>query len=64
MKANYLRMLIYDQRFLGSSSYDEDNLHCEPSRIIVDSEDAITIAKCSKNTAGNRHVSRRYHYVR
>ena len=30
IKSSYLRMLIYDLRFLGSSSYDGDNLDCEP----------------------------------
>ncbi len=64
MKASHLRMLVYDLRFLGSTSYDGDNLKYEPSRIIVDNEAAISMAKCNKDTAGNRHVARRYHYVR
>ena len=64
MKASHLRMLVYDLRFLGSNSYDGDNLKCEPSRIIVDNEAAISMANCNKDTAGNRHVARRYHYVR
>ena len=38
IKVSYLRKLVYDLRFLGSDSYDGDNLKCEPSRIIVDSE--------------------------
>ena len=55
---------MYDLRFLGSISYDGDNLKCEPSRIIVDNEAAISMAKCNKDAAGNIHVARRYHYVR
>ena len=57
-------MLEYDFKFLGSKSYDLDNPIFEPSRIIIDNESAIAMSKCNKNTAGNRHVARRYHYVR
>ena len=64
MRANHLRMLIYDLKFLGSDTYDADNLEYEPARIIIDNEAAIAMAKCNKDTAGNRHVARRYHYVR
>ena len=64
MKASHLRMLVYDLRNMGSKLYDGDNLKCEPCRMIVDNEAAISIARCNKDTAGNRHVARRYHYVR
>ena len=64
MRASHIRMLIYDLRCLGSKDYNSDELTCEPSRIIVDNEAAIAMAKCNKDTAGNRHVARRYHYVR
>ena len=64
IKASHLRVIIYVLRFLGSDSYDGDNLKCEPSRIIVDNEATITMAKYNKDTAGNKHVARRYHYVR
>ena len=30
---------------------------------IIDNEAAIAMTKCNKDTAGNRHVARRYHYV-
>ena len=39
-----------------------DNLYCEPSRIIIDNEAVISMAKYNKDTVGNRHVARRYHY--
>ena len=64
MKATHLRMFIYDLRFLGCDSYDGDNLKCEPSRINVDNEAAISMAEYNKGPAGNRHVTRRYHYDR
>ena len=36
----------------------------EPTRIIIDNVAAISMAKCDKDTAGNGHVARCYHYVR
>ena len=35
----------------------------ELSRIIIGNEAAIAMSKCNKDTAGNRHVARRYHYI-
>ena len=63
MKANHLRIIIYDLRCMGSDNYDQDNISMEPARIIIENEAAISIATCNKDTAGNRHVARRYHYV-
>ena len=59
MKASHLRMLVYDIRSMGSKLYNGDNLKCEPSRTIVDNEAAISMARYNKDTAGNRHVTRR-----
>ena len=64
MKASHIRMLEYDFKHLGAQSYDLNNPSCEPSKIIIDNEAAIAMSKCNKDTAGNRHVARRYHYVR
>ena len=63
MKASHIRMLEYDLKHLGAKSYDLNNPSCEPSKIIIDNEAAIAMSKCNKDTAGNRHVARRYHYV-
>ena len=63
MLASHIRMLIYDLKFLGESTYDCINLKFEPDTIIIDNEAVITMAKCNKDTAGNRPVARRYHYV-
>ena len=63
MKASHIRMLEYDFRYLGIQSYDLNNPSCEPSKIIIFNEAAIAMSKCNKDTAGNRHVARRYHYV-
>ena len=64
MRASHLRMLRYDLRNLGSPLYDGDVMSSEPAMIIIDNEAAISMAKCDKDTAGTRHVAKRYHYVR
>ena len=35
----------------------------EPSHIMIDNEAAIAMSCCNKDTAGNRHLKRWYHYV-
>jgi len=35
-----------------------------PDLIVIDNEAAIAMTNCNKDTAVNRHVARRYHYVR
>ena len=64
MKASHIRMLMYDLRNLGTEENDLNNVNTEPARIVIDNEAAICMAKCNKDTAGNRHVARRFHYVR
>ena len=58
MRASHLRMLTYDLKYLCIESYDGDQLNQKPARIIIDNEAAICMAKCNKDTAGNRHVAR------
>ena len=64
MRASHLRMLSYDFDFMGTENYEPENMKYDPSVIIIDNEAAIAMASCNKDTAGNRHVARRYHYVR
>ena len=64
MRAIHLRMLIYNLKYLGTLKYYGDNMDYEPARIIVDNKAAICMAKCNNDTAGNRRVARRFHYVR
>ena len=59
MKASHKRMLIYDFNYLGTQSYNLNNPICEPSKIIIGSEAAISTSKYNKDTAGNRHIVRR-----
>ena len=63
-KASHLGILVYELSFLGCNSYDDDNLKYESSRIIIDHEATISMTKYNKDTVGNRHVTRRYDYVR
>ena len=64
MRSSHLRLLMYDLPNLGSPLYDKDIMDSKPARIIIDNEAAISMAKCDKDTAGNRHVTSCYHYVR
>ena len=64
MRVSHPRMLIYDLKYLCSEDYDGENMEYDPTKIIVDNEAAISMAKGNKDTAGNRHVARRFHYVR
>ena len=63
MKASHIRMLEYDLKYLGTKSYDFNNPSYEPSKIIIDNVAAIAMSKYNNDTAGNRHIARRYHYV-
>ena len=36
----------------------------DPSYIIIDNEAAKCMSECNKDTAGNWHLARRYHYAR
>ena len=64
MKASHLRMMGYDFEHMGMKSYDPMNIDYPPAYIIIDNEAARAMSQCNKDTAGNRHVARRYHYVR
>ena len=57
MRASHLTMLIYDLKYLCSEDYDGDNMEYDPAKIIIDNEAAISMAKCNKDTAINKHVA-------
>ena len=48
---------------MGSENYNQGVINLETARIIIDNEAAICMAKYNKDTAGNRHVAKRYNYV-
>ena len=61
MRASYLRMLTYDLKYICSEDYYGDNMEYEPAKIIIDNEAAIFMARYNKDTAGNRHIARRFY---
>ena len=61
---SFENMFVYDLKSLGSPLYDGDVLDSDPVRITLGNETAISMAKCNKDTGGNRHISRNNHYVR
>ena len=64
MRVGHIRMLMYDLKFICSEGYDGDNMDYEPAKIIIDNKAAISMAKYKKDTARNRYVVRRFHYMR
>ena len=60
----FLSLLINDLKYLCSEDYDGDNMKYEQAKIMIDNEAAISMARCNKDTVRNRHVARRFHYVR
>ena len=63
MRASHLRMLIYDLNYLCTAEYDGDILNPKPAKILIDNEAAICMAKCNKDTAGNRLPYFRYGWL-
>ena len=64
MRSSHLRMLGYDIEHMGKFNYNPMEIKYDPSYIIIDYEAAKFMSECNKDTAGYRHVARRYHYVR
>ena len=61
----HLNELLYDFEFLGSNEYDvEGRLDNTPSIILVDNQATVRMSKNFKVTSKNRHVARRWHFVR
>ena len=63
MWASHLRMLIYDLKLLCSEDHNRDIMEYEPANIIFDKENATSMARYNKDTARNRNVARRFHYL-
>ena len=65
MSISHLRMLIYDLKELGSKNYHIDmKEQSVPDILLVDNEETICMSKNYRPTKKNRHISRRFHYVR
>ena len=64
MRTSHIMTLVYDLKFLGTNIYNSNKPNYEPATIIIDNEATMSMDTCNKDTAGNRHVAQRYHYVR
>ena len=61
----HLRELKYDFEFLGSSDFKlEGSTEDVPSMLLIDNQATVRMSKNYKVTSKNRHVGRRWHFVR
>ena len=61
----HLQELLYDFDYLGTDKYDENGQRTDtPSILLVDSQATVRMSKNYKVTSKNRHVGRRWHFVR
>ena len=61
----HLRDLQYDLEFLGTDTYNVDGTTASiPSIILIDNQATVRMSKNYKVTSKNRHIARRWHFVR
>ena len=61
----HLRDLQYDFEYLGSKNYsDEGSTASIPAIILIDNQATVRMSKNFKVTSKNRHIARRWHFVR
>jgi hypothetical protein len=62
----HLRDLMYEFEFLGTNDYDENNGTTKepPTVLLIDNQATVAMSKNYKVTSKNRHVGRRWHFVR
>ena len=61
----HLRDLVYDFEFLGTDEYDINATTNEvPSVLLIDNQATVRMSRNYKVTSKNRHVARRWHFVR
>ena len=61
----HLRDLQYDFKYLGTEEYDVDGKVASiPAIILVDNQATVKMSKNYKVTPKNRHIARRWHFVR
>ena len=66
MTIAHLRMLAYNMMNLGHQDYDFNKTVKlqTPTIVLVDNSSAVQMASNTKQTRQNRHIQRRFHYVR
>ena len=61
----HLRELLYEFEFLGTSEYHMDGLFgTAPTMLLIDNQATVSMSKNYKVTSKNRHIGRRWHFVR
>jgi len=61
----HLRELQYEFEALGTKEYDENKLNADvPSILLIDNQATVRMSKNYKLTKKNRHIRRRWHFVR
>jgi hypothetical protein len=61
----YFKDLYYDFEFLGTPDYNENACHSmTPSILLIDNNATVAMSKNYKVSAANRHIARRWHFVR
>ena len=62
---SHLRELIYEFRLLGSNEYEIDGVFGNtPSILLIDNQATVRMSENYRVTAKNRHIGRRWHFVR
>jgi hypothetical protein len=62
---NHLRELMYEFEFLGTNEYKIDGKFGEsPTLLLIDNQATISMSKNYKVMSKNRHIARRWHFVR
>ena len=65
MAMAHIKMLIYDIKHLSSKDYNpEEQTPDTMNVLLVDNEATVAMAKNYNPTKKNRHIARRFHYVR
>jgi hypothetical protein len=63
---SHLRELFYEFEFLGKSTYQIDGVFfgSTPTLMLIDNQATVQMSKNYRVTSKNRHVGRRWHFVR
>ena len=66
MAGAHTHMMLYDFLYLGTPDYDtvQEKLPNPPTVIMCDNQAAVQMAKNDQMTKRNRHIARRFHFVR
>ena len=66
MAIAHANMLIYDLEYLDTENFkiDGHETTTPPTVVLVDNKSTVQMSKNYKMSKKNRHISRRYHYVR